>query len=271
MQNHKDYTLSNIYIYPIKSLGGISLDSSFAEKRGLKYDRRYLLVDKTGVFLTQRQLPQMALLKLSFLENSFQVHDIKNNVKTIIPFKAESNEKIEVQIWKDKCSAIKVNHTINEWFSDALGINCSLVYMPDNERRFIEKKYIQDNHTVSFADAYPYLIIGQSSLDNLNSKLEIPVPINRFRPNLVFTGGNPFEEDSWKRFKIGTAHLQAVKPCARCIITTTDQQTAERGKEPLRTLSQYRKINEKVMFGMNVICDQEGMVKTGEKIELLGT
>lgn len=262
-------TLTEINIYPIKSLGGINLTSSFAGKRGLQYDRRFLLVDENGMFITQRDIAGLALLKLSFTENGFKVLNSIDNSFITIPFESNSDIKIQVQIWDDLCNAVVVDKNLDEWFSDVLKINCSLVYMPDDEKRIVEKKYEPADHIVSFADAYPYLIIGQSSLDDLNKRLEQPIPMNRFRPNFVFSGSNPYEEDAWKNFKIGDVHLKAVKPCARCMITTTDQQTAERSNEPLKTLSLYRKIDGKVMFGMNVVCNKEGIVSIGDKIELL--
>ena len=261
-------TLSEIFIYPVKSLGGISLQSSEVEERGLKFDRRYLLVDENGMFMTQRDYPQMALLKLSLAENAFEVIDIKNNNKTILPFESQSTKSIKVNIWDDVCNAVVVNKNLDVWFSEAISKKCSLVFMPDNEKRIVEKKYIADEHTVSFADGYPLLIVGQSSLDDLNSKLEIPIPMNRFRPNFVFTGGKSFEEDNWRKFKIGNAGFEAVKPCARCMITTTNQETGERENEPLKTLAHYRKKDGKVMFGMNVVCNKKGKVSVNETIVL---
>lgn len=263
--------LSEIFIYPIKSLGGISLNSSFAGKRGLKYDRRYLLVDEGGIFITQRDYPQMALLKLSFCDEGFRVLNTKDNSYTIIPFESDSIEKLKVQIWDDICGAVRVGSDFDKWFSAAINKKCSLVYMPDTEKRIVdkEKKYVNETHTVSFADGYPYLIIGQSSLDDLNSRLEVKIPMNRFRPNLVFTGGVPYEEDNWKNFLMGDAEFKAVKPCARCVITTTDQDTAERNAEPLKTLSTYRKVDNKVIFGMNVVCDRTGRISVGDKISKL--
>ncbi|MFZ1280900.1 MAG: MOSC N-terminal beta barrel domain-containing protein [Ignavibacteriaceae bacterium] len=260
-------TLSEIYIYPIKSLGGISLDSAIAEDRGLKYDRRYLLVDENGMFLTQRDLPQLALLKLSFTETGFKVLNMVDNSFITIPFESDSYEKMKIQIWDDNCNSVRVDKKLDEWFSNILKIKCSLVYMPDNEKRIVEKKFFSKDFIVSFADAYPYLIIGQSSLDDLNSRLETGLPMNRFRPNFVFSGGNPYEEDNWKNFKIDGVHFKAVKPCARCMITTTDQETAERSNEPLKTLSTYRKIDGKVMFGMNLVCIKRGIVSIGDEIE----
>ncbi len=259
--------LSEIYIYPIKSLGGIGLHSSVVEDRGLKSDRRFLLVDEKGVFITQRDSPQMALLKLSFLENGFGVLDIRNNSNTVIPFKSQSTESIKVKVWNDVCNAVRVSKDIEDWFSNALNIKCSLVYMPDNERRIVERNYIDEEHIVSFADAYPFLIIGQSSLDDLNTRLTTSLPIDRFRPNFVFSGGKPYEEDNWNDFAIGDVKFKAVKPCARCVITTTNQDSAERSNEPLKTLSEYRKINRKVLFGMNVICRNTGTISVGDKIE----
>ncbi|MDP2362336.1 MAG: MOSC domain-containing protein [Ignavibacteria bacterium] len=262
-------TLSEIYIYPIKSLGGISVDSAIAQERGLKYDRRYLLVDENGMFITQRDYAQMALLKLSFIEDGFKVLNIKDNSHTIIPLESDSKEIISIAIWEDVCNAVVVNKDFDDWFSNAINKKCSLVYMPDDEKRIVDKKYINEEHIVSFADAYPFLIIGQSSLDDLNTRLNIPLPINRFRPNFVFTGGKPYEEDKWKDFRIGNVIFRAVKPCARCVITTTNQDTAERSIEPLKTLSEYRKVYNKVMFGMNLICKHSETISVNDAIALI--
>ena len=261
--------LSKIFIYPIKSLGGISVSSAIAELRGLKYDRRYLLVDEDGLFLTQRNFPQMALLKLSFEDNGFKVLDTMDNSHTIIPLESDSKETIKVTVWDNVCNASRVGKDLDNWFSHAIGKKCSLVYMPDSEKRMVERKYINEEHIVSFADAYPYLLIGQSSLDDLNTRLEARLPINRFRPNFVFTGGNPYEEDQWKDFRIGNVEFTAVKPCARCVITTINQETAERDNEPLKTLSEYRAFNNKIMFGMNLICKSIGRVSVNNSIQLI--
>lgn len=265
----KDLILSEIYIYPVKSLGGIRINSAETGERGLKYDRRYLLVDEFGSFLTQREYPRLALLKLSIEENRFKVLDTKNDCQIYIPFEFNSGDKIDVKIWSDVCNAIKLPEEINLWFSRAISKKCTLVYMPDDERRIVEKKYVVDEHIVSFADAYPYLIIGKSSLDDLNSRLDHPVTMDRFRPNFVFSGGDPYEEDTWKDFEINDVFFSAVKPCARCVITTTDQNTGARQKEPLKTLSTYRTINNKVMFGMNVVSKNSGSVSIGSKIKLV--
>lgn len=260
--------LSEIFIYPVKSLGGTSVDSAIAEERGLKYDRRFLLVDENDTFMTQRDFPQLAFLKLSFGQNGFKVLNTQNDSQTILPFESDSKENISVTIWDDVCTAVKLGMDFDDWFSNAIGNKCSLVYMPNDEKRIVEKKYINEEHIVSFADAYPFLIIGQSSLDDLNVRLDNPIPMNRFRTNFVFTGGTPYEEDNWKDFKIGSLSFKAVKPCARCVITTTNQDTAERNVEPLKTLSKYRTVNNKVLFGMNLVCKHTGKISVDDRITL---
>jgi uncharacterized protein YcbX len=261
------YTLSEINIYPIKSLAGISLQSSEVEERGLKYDRRWLLVNESNSFFTQREFPEMALIKVAAEDTGLKIHHKTKIVEPLfIPFEFEHTKKDKVIIWNDTVPGEFYNDQIDGWFSDILDTKCRLVKMPESTRRVVDKTYVK-NKIVSFADGYPFLIIGQASLDDLNSRLNKFLPMNRFRPNFVFTGGNPYEEDKWKKFKIGDVKFRAVKPCARCVITTTDQETAERAHEPLLTLSKYRKIENKVMFGMNLVCKSTGEVKIGDKIE----
>jgi uncharacterized protein YcbX len=262
-------TLSEINIYPVKSLGGISLQSSLVEERGLKYDRRWMLVDEKNKFITQRAYPQMALLKVILNDNGLLI-SCKNTYSSglIVPFDYKYSETKKVIIWNDVIDGFFYDDKIDKWFSDSLGIKCRLVYMSDSAERKVHHQRADDKK-VSFADAYPFLIIGQSSLDDLNSRMEKPLPMNRFRTNFVFTGGEPFEEDNWKKLKIGELTFEAVKPCARCVITTTDQETAERAEEPLFTLSKFRKVNTKVMFGMNLICESTGKINLGDEINLL--
>ncbi|GIV45998.1 MAG: hypothetical protein KatS3mg036_0816 [Ignavibacterium sp.] len=267
-------TLTEIFVYPIKSLGGISLTEAFVERRGLQYDRRMMLVDENGIFITQRDFPQMALLKTKIEANTLKVYHSQLNHSIILSLNNENDTsltKIKVKIWDDICEASLISKEADYFFSVMIGTKCRLVYMPEDEIRIVdrERKYVTDEHIVGFADGYPFLIIGQSSLDDLNRRLENPLPINRFRPNLVFSGGQPFEEDNWKDFFIGKIKFRAVKPCARCVITTTDQQTAERSNEPLRTLSTFRINGNKVLFGMNLVAYNSGKVKVGDNITLL--
>jgi len=262
-------TLSEINIYPIKSLGGISLQSSVVEEKGLKYDRRWVLVDESNTFFTQRDFPEMALIKVAVEKDGLKIqHKTKSVEQLFIPFEFEHSKTDKVVIWDDTVKGEFYNTQIDSWFSEIIGIKCHLVKMPETTKRVVDESYAK-NKIVSFADGYPFLIIGQSSLDDLNERMETPLPMNRFRTNFVFAGGKAFEEDQWKKFKVGNVVFQAVKPCARCVITTTNQETAERLHEPLLTLSKYRKFDNKVMFGMNLVCESTGEIKVGDKIENL--
>lgn len=246
--------LQNIYIYPIKSLGGIRLEEAILEERGLRYDRRWMLVDRDGVFLSQRKHPKMALLQTAISGEFIKVYLKDQPEMSInIPFDPISGDMLSVSVWDDTFQAQVVDYGINHWFSDILGFACSLMYMPDTTARKVSPKYAVNHESVSFADAMPYLLIGQASLDDLNSKLVDPVPMDRFRPNLVFTGGNAYEEDQWDKLQIGEAIFKITKPCARCVMTAVDQSTGTKGKEPLKTLSTYRLMDGKVMFGQNML------------------
>jgi uncharacterized protein YcbX len=261
-----DLYISEIYIYPIKSLGGIQVPSAKVEARGLRYDRRWMLVDEQGRFLTQRQHTQMALLQEGLLVS----HKQGLLEPLFVPFAAEeAGPELEVTVWDDAVTAREVGPAINAWFTKALGMPARLVHMPEQAHRPVDPRYATRGEEVSFADGYPFLIIGQASLDDLNSRLEQPVPMNRFRPNFVFRGGKPFEEDSWSKFVIGRKPFQAVKPCARCVLTTINQSTAEKGAEPLRTLSTYRQERNKVMFGQNLLSGSTGTLHVGEKLKVL--
>jgi uncharacterized protein YcbX len=265
-------SLTQINIYPIKSLGGISLQSAAVEKRGLKYDRRWMLINDKKMFMTQREYPQMALLQVDFHADGLIInHKIENVEPISIPFEITNAKKIEVPIWDNLCEANTANEEINEWFSENLRVKCSLVYMSDDAERKVDPRFDIGNNIVSFADAYPFLIIGEESLNDLNSRLTEKLPMNRFRPNFVFSGGYPFIEDTWKKFKIGDLVFYAVKPCSRCAVTTVNQETSERSKEPLAILSSYRQINNKVLFGQNLVHESTGKVEVGDELNILET
>ncbi len=265
-----EFVLSEIFVYPIKSASGISLKESYVGEKGLKMDRRWMLVDEEGKFISQRTHPELSLISVNIENDGLRVkHKIKNYGDLFIPFEIDEEYIREVEIWNDKCQAVLVSNAADCWFSKVLGIPCQLVYMPDNSVRTVDQKYSSGDKTVGFADGFPFLLIGQSSLDDLNSKLEILISINRFRPNLVFKGGEPFIEDSWKEFKIGSVTFFPVKPCARCTIPTVNQETGDKGKEPLVTLSSYRKKNNKVLFGQNLVHEGRGIIKVGDPLFLI--
>ncbi len=267
--------LSEINIYPIKSLGGISLTESVIEEKGLQYDRRWMLVDENGDFLSQREHPRMATFKMSLTENGLGVtHD---NDHLEIPFEPLSKEKIKVRIWNDVTDAVPYPEEINVWFSRHLAKNCRLVKMQEETRREVDPEYAirQNRDVVSFADGYPFLLIGENSLHDLNSRLDQPIPMNRFRPNLVVSGTEPFEEGNWKQVRIGETVFHSVKPCARCVMTTIDQNTGlSNAPEPLKTLSKYRLVRKngksKILFGENLIAEAPGKtIRLRDKVEVV--
>lgn len=258
------YSVSGLFIYPIKSLGGISLPQVSLCTTGFEYDRRWMLVDEHNGFLSQRNFPQMALCKVNMGEDGFSIH--YQNQELRIPFVATKGELIKVKIWGDEVMAYKAEEECNNWFSHIFNQKIKLVYLPNQSQRQIDLRYAQQNESVSFADGYPILAIGEASLELLNSKLTEALPMNRFRPNLVFTGGLPHDEDTWQSFTIHGIRLLGVKPCGRCTVTTINQQTAEKGVEPLKTLSTYRLKENKILFGQNVIAKTLGTIRVGDVI-----
>jgi len=256
--------LKSIYIYPIKGLGGIALNEAVVLQKGLQYDRRMMLVDEQGVFISQRTFPNLSLFKLQSLSDGFSILFGEQHIN--IPFSFEG-ELLPVRVWEDEVQAIVAPYEINAWFSQQLNQSIRLVYMPEHATRSVDKKYALQNEQVSFADGYPILVISEASLHLLNSKLEESVLMDRFRPNLVLTDCEAHAEDGLKIFAIGEVEFKGVKPCARCTVVTINQQNAQQGSEPLKTLSTYRKVNNKVLFGQNVLCLQQGKIKVNQIVE----
>ena len=268
--------ISEINIYPVKSLAGISLNESKIERRGLEFDRRWMLIDENNKFLTQREFPKMATVKTEILSDGLQVSSDGN--KLLISFAPQSNETETVKIWSARCKAKIYEDAINEWFSDILQTNCKLAVMPEQTQRKVNYFYaVQKDDHVSFADGYPFLIIGENSLKDLNSRLKEDLPMNRFRPNFVVADSEGFAEDSWKKLKIGETIFHVVKPCARCVMTTIEQSNGEKqGIEPLKTLASFRipkrSVKKKILFGQNLIAEKAGdILRVGDKIEVLET
>jgi uncharacterized protein YcbX len=263
--------LSRINIYPIKSLRGISLNEATVETRGLAFDRRWMLVDEDSRLITQREVPRMALISVKIEDGNLDVRFEDRQID--IPLAPHQGDTKDVVVWQNIVPADVYDPETNAWFSQALNVNCRLVAMPETTRRTIDPEYAvkPDEDIVSFADGYPFLLIGEGSLADLNSRLDSPVPMNRFRPNFVVSGSQAFAEDSWKRIRVGETVFHLVKPCARCLLTTVDQSTGEKnGKEPLKTLSAYRNHRGKVLFGQNLIAANPGeVVRIGDKIEIL--
>ncbi len=264
--------LSEINIYPVKSLRGIPVVAAAVEPRGLTHDRRWMLVDADGQFMTQREFPKMASIETAVNGGGLRVRC--NGRELAVPADTLPGV-VSVGIWEGPVEAAMFDSDVNEWFSDLLEVACRLVSMPETSKRYLPPEYAlrPGEDVVSFADGYPFLLIGEGSLDDLNSRLESRVSMNRFRPNLVVAGSEAFAEDGWKRIRIGETVFHLVKPCARCVTTTVDQTAGVKTvKEPLVTLSAYRNVNGRVLFGQNLIAaNPGGVVRVGDSVEVLET
>lgn len=267
--------LTGLYIYPIKSAAAIAVSEAVVERRGLKGDRRWMVVDDGGKFLTQRRFPQMARIIPTLDSDRLVVTAPEMPTLTIsLPVSDRSlvgseHRRITVEVWGDECEAIAEGEEAQQWFSQFLGISCQLVYMPNDSLRPVDSDYAQEDDFVSFADGFPFLLTNEASLEDLNGRLEDAILMNRFRPNLVISGASAFAEDNWDSLEIGSNKFHLVKPCARCIITTVDQATGIKTNEPLQTLSQYRLQDGKILFGQNLIARHEGVIKVGDSVEIL--
>ena len=264
--------LSEIWVYPIKSLPGIRVNSAQVLSKGLEGDRRFMLIDHTHTFVTQRNFPQMALFDISVDSNVIRVRSRSNErlstlfIGTDMP---NSETIIKSVIWQDEVDVVEVHPAYSKWFSEALKMDCKLVFFPEGNARRIDPEYVKEDHHVSLADGYPYLVIGKNSLNDLCERTGVELSMKRFRPNFVFDGGTPYEEDEWNNFGIGSVLFTGVKPCGRCVLTSVDPETGIAGDEPLKTLASYRKKNGKVYFGQNVIALNYGEIKKGDEINLL--
>lgn len=261
--------LTEITVYPVKSAGGIAVQEREVEARGLVGDRRWMVVGPDGGFLTQRDWPRMALISTALEPNTLRL-DAPGCESLRVP-RLPGGEPLTVQVWRSVCAAVSAGAEADEWLSAFLEMPCRLVYMPDETRRTVSPEFAAGEGIVSFADGFPLLLIGESSLDDLNSRLAQPVPMNRFRPNLVVSGPAPYAEDDWAQVRVGEVLFHVVKPCDRCAMTTVEQATGEKhGPEPLQTLAGYRRVGSgKVLFGQNLIPAAPGVVRVGDSVEVV--
>jgi len=186
-----------------------------------------------------------------------------------VPLERESGPAVRVAVWKDECAALDEGRAAAEWFTAHLGLSARLVRLADDDARPLGTTTAQPGDRLSFADAYPFLLLSQASLDGLNRRLSLPVPMDRFRPNIAVTGCGPHAEDGWRRVRIGEVDFRVAKPCARCVITTTNQETGERGLEPLQALAVYRRQDGEILFGQNLVHGGRGVVRVGDKVVVL--
>lgn len=264
-----DIQVSALYYYPVKSCKGIGLEEAIIEARGIKNDRRLMIIDSSGRFLTQRGHPHVTLID-AFIDEGWLTMRAPHMPLLNIPCH-KRGEQVDVVLWEDHCKAIDQGEQAARWLSEYIGVTCRLVHIPDSYVRQVDQHYANsEQDQVGFADGFPFLLISQASLDDLNNRLFQPIEMKRFRPNIVVSGCRPFAEDTWRKIRIGNVVFTLVKPCARCVVTMIDPQTSVQGKEPLRTLATYRHITGRgVMFGQNVVHNNVGSIRIHDTVQIL--
>jgi uncharacterized protein YcbX len=263
--------LTGINIHPVKSTRPVALVESEVLPRGLPWDRRWMLVDSDSRFITARQYPVLAMVNTAIGTETLDI-SVLGREDLAVPLAAPAGPPIAVAIWKDRCQAVPVGAAADAWFSEYLGVSCRLVRMTDALVRPVNPDYGRASDEVSFADGFPLLLISTASLADLNRRLQHPVPMQRFRPNLVVDGDRPYAEDGWRRLRIGGVEFEGVKNCSRCVFTTIDPRTGTRDAagEPLRTLAGYRRREGGgVYFGQNLIPRSLGTVRLGDPVEVM--
>lgn len=261
--------LHSISIYPIKSMRGQDIAASLVERMGLQHDRRLMVVDAQGDFITQREFAGMALIDAHV--NGSDMHLAAPGMPGMAFPLRQSGVTESVNIWKSRfVAAVDQGAQAAEWLSEYLKMNVHLVHIASGYKRKVSHDHaiFEDDH-VGFADGYPILVVSQASLDDLNGRLPGPVAMNRFRPNLVIGGCEPFAEDQWKRIRVGEVELALVKPCARCQMPNIEQETGLITKETIATLSEYRRFDGKIMFGVNAIPIHTGAIQRGARVDIL--
>lgn len=261
--------LSGLYTYPVKSLQGVALRQGEVDRRGLRWDRHWMLVDSNGRFVTQRQRPRMALVHVQ-LDNQRLRLSAPGMDELELPVVSSGRDEVEALIWNDRCMAASSGAEAAHWLSRFLDAEVRLVYLPQDRVRSLDPRYARPEDQTGFADGFPFLLVSEASLEDLNRRMGRTLPMRRFRPNLVVSGCTPYGEDRWRRIRIGAIEFRVVKPCSRCIITTVDPETGARdGHEPLRTLRGYRQRDNKVFFGQNLIHDGIGRLCLGDQVKVL--
>ncbi|MGO4630992.1 MOSC domain-containing protein [Streptomyces sp. 2RAF24] len=271
--------LRSVHVHPVKALRGFSPARAEVEPWGLAGDRRWTVVDTTGKVVTQRQHARLALASAALLPDGGVTLSAPgaDTLTVEVPKPRREADTITTEIFGALVEAVPADPAADAWFSAYLDSEVRLVHMDDPARRRpVDPEVALPGETVSFADGFPLLATTTSSLDALNSLIaqgdhadEGPLPMNRFRPNVVIDGTAPWAEDGWRRLAIGEVTFRVAKSCGRCVVTTTDQETAERGKEPLRTLARHRRDGSRLIFGQNLIPERRGVIKAGDPVEIL--
>lgn len=269
-------SVSQLAIYPLKSCAQISLSTAQIDSFGLHLDRRWMVVDENGKFLTQRQLSRMCLIKPTLLETGIMLEAPEMEACRVDTNSLSQSGRVSV--WADQCDVLDCGDKAAKWLSKFLQTKCRLVYFPQSEFRQVDLNYANQGDGTAFSDGFPFLLLSEASLDDLNRRLmdadKQSIEMRRFRPNIVVSGCEAFAEDSWQRIQIGETILRIVKPCSRCIIPNIDPETGIRGDEPLQTLKTYRRyahpeIGHKIFFGQNVIAENRGQLEVNMPVSIL--
>ncbi|MFF4255447.1 MOSC domain-containing protein [Streptomyces sp. NPDC001663] len=269
--------LHSIHVHPVKAFRGLAPREAVVEPWGLSGDRRWVLIDDGGKVVTQRQQPRLALAAAELLPGGGVRLSAPGKTPLTVPVPRPVGT-VPVEIFRDKVEGVLAeDETAHAWCSDYLGAEVRLVHMDDPAtRRPVDPEYARPGETVSFADGYPLLLTTTASLDALNSLIaqgnhgaEGPLPMNRFRPNVVVSGTTAWAEDDWSALRIGEVTFRVAKVCGRCVVTTTDQGTAVRGKEPLHTLGRHRRLDGKLAFGQNLVPVSPGTIRVGDAVTVL--
>ena len=259
--------LSGIFTYPLKSARGIAANSANLDRFGLHGDRRYMLVDPAGRFVTARRVPRLSLIEATPTPSGLTIHLPDGSERDVEVNPAAPPRLVEV--WGDTVEACQVSPSVDAWLSGWLEKEVSLVHMPETTYRRVDERFAGREDTVSFADGFSLLLISQGSLDALNHRLEEPVGMDRFRPNLVVDGCAPFAEDQWRQIRIGECTFDIVKPCGRCVMVNVDPTTGQTSREPLRTLSTFRARDREVLFGQNLVHRTMGAIEVGATVRIM--
>ncbi len=263
----REIKVSELAIYPVKSLRQIRLNNILIDSLGFKFDRRWMVVDENWKMITQRKKARMCLVQ-PILENNNLTLQTAGMPDISVSSSLNSPRQL-VSVWEDSCMAVDCGDEVADWLSRFLELDCRLVFFPEDEVRRVDTDFAQAGERTAFSDGFPILLISQASLDDLNQRLSTPVAMRRFRPNLVVSGCEPFAEDNWKMIRIGELNFRIVKPCSRCIIPNIDPDSGRKSAEPTRTLSTFRRRENKIFFGQNVIANGEGQLETGMSVEII--
>ena len=265
--------VAEIRIYPVKGLRGFAVDEAVVEPWGLAGDRRFMVVDGASRFMTQREWPAMAVVAADLVSGELAL-STRSGQDIRIPLPDATRPRVGVTIWKDRVPAVDCGSAVAAWLSDVLGTPCRLVHMSEPATaRATDPDFATSGDHVSFADGFPLLVTTQASLDDLNTRLAVPVTMGRFRTNLLVDGAEPWAEDEWRDLSVGEVRFAGVKDCARCAVTTVDQESGARSEdnEPLRTLARFRrKAGGRIIFGQNLIPRRLGRIALGDPVEAFG-